>query len=188
MAFMPNVILMPREATRVPQLRAVVNGWPATEHRLRSDIAENPQELGATITDHVTARPSELTLTGWVSDLTARGRSGPAAAWRALQRLHAISAIIRVATPWATYSTMVIYELTGPQEGGALVFTLKLREIQRTGVIRQSIGPSARGAAAQRTSEIVRGLIRPEAFVPGDLTPLPVFVDTFGGDTGIDPI
>ena len=86
---MPNVALIPRAATRIGVLTAVVDGFPNTVHKLETLTGGEPIEDGRQVTDHAVAKEERLTLTGLVSDFN--GGNKPAEAWEAIRKLQRTS-------------------------------------------------------------------------------------------------
>ena len=142
---MPHAVLIPSLATTVEPVRLLVDDFLQTKHRLQSSIGSEPVEDGTQVTDHVTALPDKLELEGIVSDDTESGTSRPAEAFQALHQLQHDSEPFTVVTPWFTYDEMVIESMDSDQEGGGMVFELKLRRI-----LRITLGAGGGRVAAQR--------------------------------------
>ena len=129
---MPNVALIPRSATRIPLLTAVVDGFPSTTHTLETGIGGEPLEDGRQVTDHAIAREEQLELTGFVSDF--RGGQAPADAWEEIRRLHRELVPMEVFTEWGTYGEMLLRRCKAVQAGRGMRFTLNLHQVIRVGV------------------------------------------------------
>ena len=196
---MPNAILLPRQIdslrTKIPALINVVHGYPETEHKIGTNIGSAPLEEGAPVNDHASVKPTELTLSGWVSNLasspspteevfeedagggTARGRNAGLIAWNAILFLHQEEEPVRVITGLQTYNEMMITECVARQRGiGGMTFQMKLKEVIRVGVLGARTIVATDGPAAGRTEEVVRGFILP-------MTPEGALEETAGFDT-----
>ena len=160
---MPNALLLPVRdenlRTSIPALINVVHGYPRTGHKIGTDTGTAPLEDGATITDHAQARPDELNLIGWVSDLESTGPGAALDAWEAIRTLKRLANPVQVITGLGEYREMIVKEAEAEQRGRGMEFTMKLEEIQRVGVQGTGIQATS-GPAASRTEEVNRGYIR----------------------------
>lgn len=157
---MPNAALIPRRATKIEPLVAVVDGYPETRHTLRVETGEAPLEDGTVVQDHAVARSERLTLTGWVSDLSsADGTRRARDAWTAIRRLHREVETLEVITAFGSYPEMLITEASSEEVGGGMQFTLKLSEVIRVGRERHAVSGDATGPAVGRQSTSERGLV-----------------------------
>lgn len=161
---MPNAALVPSLASEVPALRAVVDGYPETMHRLITRISRTPLETGAAVTDHAVAEPPNVVLTGLKSNLTDEHDGGPARAWEAIQRLHEEVTPLTVITGWATYTEMLIARVTGNQLGKGLRFRMELQKILRSGVPAGGLAMAdvIGGPGEERLSDVARGRVTPQ--------------------------
>ena len=159
---MPNAIILPYKdyvlRTRIPQLINVVHGFPGTEHKLGTNTGTAPLEQGATVTDHAEAKPEQLNLVGWVSDLEAAGPAAAITAWDAIRKLNQDSEPVKVITGAGTYDEMLITEAVAPQRGRGLRFTMRLEQIIRVGVMRETIVAGS-GPAQHRLERVSRGFV-----------------------------
>ena len=156
---MPNEPLILRAASLVEGLVLFVDGFPNHQHRLSSNIGDEPLEDGVEVTDHVIAAPQAITLTGIVSDMG--GSQRPQAAWQEIVRIWKASEPVRVVTEWEVLDEMVIERCDAVPSGRGLDFTLGLRHIIR---VSTSAGPSVpptamRGLASNRSGEVSRGRV-----------------------------
>lgn len=156
---MPNIAIIPRAAASIGVLTAVVDGYPAENHRLETAIGGEPLEDGRNVTDHAVAREERLTLTGFVSDF--QGGQRPAQAWEAIRTLQRSVTPVDVVTEWATYPEMLIRRAEAPKTGRGMRFTLELQEVIRVGVIDilavQNPAGTAAFNATQTSAESVQG-------------------------------
>ena len=133
-------------------------------------------ETGAVVTDHAQAKPKEVNLVGWVSDLTTSGPAAGMEAMEAIKELVREATPVRVITGVGEYQEMLIKDMDATQRGHGLYFTMKLEEIQRVNIQAAENIVAASGPAMLRTPEQKRGYIRSvaDADVPADRL-------TFGG-------
>ncbi len=117
------------------------------DHTFDSDVTEHPVEEGADITDHVRARPIEVSIQGIVSD-TPIGRTAfnrgfdPSGelqmpvlpsdvAFSNLLAIRDAREPITITTSLKTFERMILTSLTVPATGGdALEFTARFRQIE----------------------------------------------------------
>ena len=175
---MPNTALVPKNATRIPVLVDVIDGFPEEVHRLVVDTGNSPLEDGAIITDHAVARAEQLSLTAIVSDQPGpriggaqRGASRAEQAISELRRIHRETEPIDVISPFGVYREMVLVRMTAPRRGNGLEIQLELEQVIRVGVVDTDVGPDVAGPAEERTSEVTRGRV---STTPGPPAPSPV--------------
>ena len=155
---MPNMALIPNAAAQITVLLDVVDGYPDESHKLETEMGDEPLEDGRDVTDHAVARPKELTLTAWVSDIP--GGQRPAEAWREIIRLQESVEPFQVVTEWGTYDEMLIKRCQADKVGRGLVARMDLKEIRRVGVVDAELPPETlSGAAAGRSGEVRRGRV-----------------------------
>ena len=155
---MPNLALIPTAAPSVPPLTAVVDGWPAENHSIKTNIAGAPVEDGVEATDHSVLSSEEVTLTGWVSDWGGGAR--PADAWGEVRRLARVREPIRLVTEWGVYPEMLISEADAPKDHRGMRFTIKLVWINRVGIVDSELpAEQLSGPAVGRSGEVARGRV-----------------------------
>ena len=93
--------------TSVDKIDLFVSGWGDPRHDLSSHIGTERIEDGSTITDHVVAMPTKLSLIGYVSDMSL-GPDAPGEAWEKIRELVKKETILKVITEWGVYEEMVI--------------------------------------------------------------------------------
>ena len=155
---MPNIALIPNAAPTVPPLTAVVDGWPAENHALKTNIAGAPVEDGVEATDHSVLSNEEVTLTGWVSDWGGGAR--PADAWGEIRRLAREREPLRLVTEWGVYPEMLILEADAPKNHRGMRFTVKFVWINRVGIVDNELPASQLSdPAVGRSGEVERGRV-----------------------------
>ena len=137
---------------------AVVDGFPELTHKLETTTGGEPLEDGRQVTDHATAKQSQLSLVGWVSDFN--GGERPLEALEELKRLQQAGETFTVITEWGTYDEMIIRRVSFPQRSRGARFTIDLEEIIRVGVTAGSLPPDrVSGPAVGRSGEVVVGRV-----------------------------
>ena len=105
-------------------------------HRLESEVTQQPLESGAPVTDHVVLKPRTLTLIYEQTNVDAYGGGSGAelaqAAWAKCLGYWTTRQPLFVQTFHDSYSNMIIESLTGLHQApmkGALTFTMQLKQI-----------------------------------------------------------
>ncbi len=139
----------------------------AEDHAFDSEVTEHPVEIGADITDHVRARPIEVTIQGLVSDtpigaLAERrgfdGVSEPAAlpsdvAFSNLLGIRDAREPVTITTSLKTFENMVLESLSVPRSartGHALEFTARFRQVELVTNQRTTVPTAVPRAASKR--------------------------------------
>lgn len=157
---MPNVVLIPKETTRIAALSAVVNGFADEVHKLSVSTGDEALEDGTEVSDHAVARQEELSLTGYVSSLSNQEGITPTDAMDELRRLHKEVEPVEVISAWGLYQEMLIVSVEASSHGLGMRFTLSLRQILRVGIEEGSVTVGrVSGPAMERTSEVRRGRV-----------------------------
>ena len=157
---MPRIVIRPDLASNVPELSAVVDGYPSTSHRLSTSVARAPIETGASVVDHAVAEPPRVVLDGWTSSWSGGGPGfGAAEAWDTIRRLQETVTPVDLYTGWGTYREMLLLRATGEENGLGGRFRIELQQVLRAGIWRGLITESEAptGPLSGRLSEIVRG-------------------------------
>lgn len=132
----------------------------SSTYRFASEITEYPVESGATVTDHVHQRPTEITIEGMVSDspvnelptyLGLRGdnETRPAAlrsqsAFDTLFLVQKNAIPLTVVTEYMTFDDMIIESLEipkSPDRGEAIWFSLTLKKITTVDTLTAALPP-----------------------------------------------
>ena len=170
---MPNVALIPHRSPRVEALSAVVDGYPDESHKVNLFMGEEPIEDGSPVTDHAVALREEVTLTGWVSNISMAGdQYRPHDAWTRIRELAHDLKVVSLVTAFGMYPEMIIIQAEADAVGGGMRFTLKLAQVIRVGVLPGEIGEGAIGPAEDRTSEVLRGKVLSTVAAPVMISPL----------------
>ena len=129
---MPNIPLILAAATSFDSVIVVpVDNWPDHAHRLTASIGSEPLEDGRSVTDHAVGQPAEVSITGYVSNLTGAQRSEPA--WAALRAMTDSATLVRLITEFGIYEEMIIESADGVPDGRGMRVDLRLRQILRVG-------------------------------------------------------
>ena len=154
---MPNIALIPGSTPQLP-LTAVVDGFPAEQHKVSVELGGEPVEDGVEATDHAVFSKEEVILTGWVSSW--RGGRTPARAWSTVRRLARTVTPITLITEWGTYPEMLIAEADAPKDARGMRFTVKLVWINRVGVMDSELpAGQVSGPASGRSGNVQRGRV-----------------------------
>lgn len=167
----PNYGIYAQSATIVSPLEGVVDLYPDEDHGVTIDATDKPIETGARLTDHAIVRPDTLTLEGYVSDVQVYRESltnlqGAPRATEALQRIEQIAKQrepVEVITGRKIYPSVLILSIRSRRSadtGGALVFTMTMREVLFADTQLLALPPSRvnqTGPAANKTSTVDAG-------------------------------
>ena len=143
---------------RVHTLANLVGGFPRVKHSIKASKADEPLDDGTRVTDHLTALPVKLKLTGFVSDMDMGGN--PGAAWEAILAINAANDLFKVTTEWAVYPEMAMTKCEADQTSRGCEFEMTLEKVHRVQVAQFTLPPQqVSGPAAQRTGSVDRGLV-----------------------------
>ena len=123
--------MAPINTTLFGPQNVAINVRISENHRLESDITQQPLETGAPITDHVILRPRTVTLI-YEQTNAADGLGLAQLAWNTCLGYWTARTPLFVVTQHCTYMNMIIESLTGLHQApmkGALTFTMQLKQI-----------------------------------------------------------
>ena len=162
MALDPNFAIYSQRELEIVGLAEFVDGYPVQKFTHTVDKTSHPLETGGTLTDHAVVLPSELTLTGFTSDLVparisdtgsaAESSERPALAWQAVLNLLDQREPVEVITSWGVYNSMLIVKVDTDRNSrvaGALRFEIKLEEVLFADTDLTSLSPATTSGDAQ---------------------------------------
>lgn len=134
-----NFLIFSQIGSQVEQLLGVIDSIPEEQHLLSAESSVYPIETGANLGDNIYVKPTELTLTCYVSKLliskittlvtTLRDRE----AWERLKLLINSRELVTVVTTLTTYENMAVLRISSLRNSnngsGSLVFDMFLREM-----------------------------------------------------------
>lgn len=162
-----NFLLFSTLGSQIVQLFGVIDAIPEENHVVSVGTSDYPIETGATLTDHAFIKPTQLTITGYVSDLLVNQFSTIVTPFRDREAWERIllqvnqRELVSVITLLTTYNNMIIEEVSTTKDvnaGRSLIFTMRLKQqlIANTQTAKLP-KDQTQGIAENRTSEINNG-------------------------------
>ena len=133
---------------------AYVSGWSQPQHYLKSNVAQEPLEDGAVITDHVVALPVSLDLKGYVSDVKD-GAVAAGYAWQKIKEIQENEQLLNVLTEWGFYENMAIRTAETKQTGRGLMFSMSLVEVLKVAISVEDLPGEVEDPATPRGWRLV---------------------------------
>ena len=132
-----NFLLFSSIGAQITQLVGVIDAIPEEDHEITVQSTKYPVETGATNTDNAFVEPTQLTITGYVSDLLVNRITTLVTPFRDREAWERIEFQLRqlnfvsVVTLLKTYNNMLIRSVKAKKDnstGRALIFTMLLEE------------------------------------------------------------
>lgn len=135
-------------------------------HEARSQVTQQPVELGSNISDHIINEPDRVSITGFISNTPVAGGFSNRAqdAFEALYAIRDAKELVTVVTGYRVYNNMAISSISIPRDqftGESIRFTVELIEVRTSAsnsvsVFGQILSPAA-GFASQAQSRLNLG-------------------------------
>lgn len=162
-----NFLLFSRTDSQILQLFGVIDAIPEETHQVSVGTSDYPIETGATLTDHAFIKPTQLTLTGYISDLLVGKFSTlitpfrDSEGWERILLQTQKRNLVSVVTLLTTYNNMIITDVSTSKDsstGRSLIFRMQLKQAliantQLTKLPKDQVT----GAAANKTGLINGG-------------------------------